>query len=547
VRDNLESVLSSGGKRSLAVLLASLVVSCGGENGPVVGVGSSGQDGEAVGTPDDSATGVAANDGRASATSDAADAEVEDGETPDASEADAFAYSDAAGDSAWPGEASVVDATIVDATVSDATVSDATVSDATVADSSFDDATDTGVATEDASRDATALDATARDASSDASDAGTANEDASRDATTPDATTAHDAATDAAEGGSVAAEEGGTEVGPGWSPGDGGLALQIVSDGGALDDGGSPEVVCIDLATQDLALDSTRGVLYVTVSGSSSVYGNNVVRINPANLAVTGSVFVGSNPDALAVTDDAASLYVGIDGAFSVVAVDLASGDVGTPVYLGASTSEGARFAGEIRAVPGSDTQYVVSRRTSDSDPSFAGLALYEGATLLGEWNGFVGGESIAFTSQTVLYGYNNENTDFDLYEFTVNSSGFTEVSDTMGLIQGFNAEIESQGGWLFATTGQALNGATDQPVGQYDATGPVWPDPDGTDVWYLDASASPPVLSDFDRTLFTLKRSFTLSGSLTGSGASSLVAWSSTGLAFRTPTAVCVVTVPPG
>jgi hypothetical protein len=542
-------VLSWGAKRSLAVLLVPLVVACGGQDGPTVGGGEPGPDGEGVGPSDDSAT--APDDGGAIQKGDASGTAVEDAGTLDAA-VDALSSSDAPADGAAPDDASIVDATIIDASVDaapeagtpiedasrDATDVDATAHDASVADAGAVDAS---------AVDAGTVDATAHDASDfdAASDAGTPVEDASRDATVVDASE-RDATLDAAEESSTP-EESGAVAGPGWSIGDAGLAMQLLSDGGELADSGEPEVTCIDLATQDLALDSTRGLLYVSVAGSSSVYGNSVVRIDPASVTVTGSVFVGSNPNALAVTDDATTLYVGIDGAFSVVAVGLASGDVGTPVYLGASTSDGARTAREIRAVPGSATDYVVSRKTSETDPSFAGLALYDGPTLLGEWNGATGGESIAFTSTSVLYGYNNETSGFDLYEFMVGPSGFDVAGDTMGLIQGYGAEIESQGGWIFATTGQAVNGTTAQPVGEYDATGPVWPDPNGTDVWYLDGSATALVLDDFNRTQFTLKRSFELPDSLVGPGLGSLVAWSSTGLAFRTPTAVCVVTVPPG
>jgi hypothetical protein len=520
-------VLSWGAKRSLAALLPVvplLVVSCGGQNGPTVGEEP---------TPDAEA---AVLDGAPPPTSDASGAQAEDGEAPDdASSLDGNAPTEAS--PGEPPEASLPDATLdgVDASALDAALLDAGHLDAS--------ALDSGKAADDASLDDASVDAAGHDHVDAGADAGAAAHDASLEASPPDG--APDATLEAGEG--SPSDDAGAEEGPGWTTGDGGLAFQVVADGGALADGGSPQVECLALATQDLALDPTRAVLYASVAGSSSVFGNSVVRVDPSSLSVTGSVFVGSNPNALAVTDDAASLYVGIDGAFSVVAVDLASGDVGTPVYLGASEYDGARSAGEIRAVPGSATRYVVSRKTSESDPSFSGLALYDGATLLGQWNGATGGESIAFASPTVLYGYDNEDSSFDLYAFTVGSSGFTVDSDTMGLVQGYGAEIESQGGWIFATTGQAVDGATGDPVGQYDATGPVWPDPNGADVWFLDGAGAAPVLYDFDRTLFTAKRSFTLTAGLLGGGATSLVAWSSTGLAFRTATAVCVVTVPPG
>jgi hypothetical protein len=197
----------------------------------------------------------------------------------------------------------------------------------------------------------------------------------------------------------------------------------------------------------------------------------------------------------------------------------------------------GALVAGEIRAVPGSSSRFVVSRRATEVDPSFAGLVLYDSSTELGTWSGFVGGESIAFTSATTLYGYNNEDTGFDLFEFAVSSSGFQQVADTMGLVSGFNVEITSGGGWVFATDGQAIDGATGQLAGAYAATGLVWPDSNGADVWFLDGS-----LLDFDRATFLLKRSYPLPAGASASSATVLVGWSSTAFAYVNPTSVCIV-----
>jgi len=334
----------------------------------------------------------------------------------------------------------------------------------------------------------------------------------------------------------VVTEEGTPyDAGPGWQVGDASVPVDTLTDGGL------PAVECIGLITKDLVVDPTRSVLYASMSASAPLFANNVVRIDPTSVAVTGTVFVGSGPNALATTDDGASLYVGDDGTATVCRVDLASGGVYDSVSLGLDQLGDMVLAGEIRAVPGSATQWVVIEN-GPFEPPFARLALYDGTTMLAQWappGALVG--SIAFISSTILYGYNSESTGDDLYELSVGSTGFTLLSDTAGLIQGVFA-ITSQGGWIFATDGQAVYGATAQPVGQYPATGSVWPDPNGTDVWILQTNAGTTTLFDFGRSTFVAKRSIGLPAA---SGATSLVGWSSTGLAFRTPSAVCIVTVP--
>lgn len=223
--------------------------------------------------------------------------------------------------------------------------------------------------------------------------------------------------------------------------------------------------------------------------------------------------------------------------------IDPATGLHDPPVYLGSTQPFGPRTAGQIAAVPGSSTRYVVSRRNVGYSPSFAGLALYDGASLLGEWNAFVGGESIAFVSSTTLYGYNNEDTGFDLFELTVTSTGFQVDGDATGVISGFNATIKAQGGWVFATTGQAVVGATSQPAGQFPASGPVWPAPDGTTVWFF---TSGPTLQACSRSTFLSTRSIALPAGAGGGSPKSLDGWSPTGFVFRTPTSVCIVAIGP-
>jgi hypothetical protein len=356
---------------------------------------------------------------------------------------------------------------------------------------------------------------------------------------------------------SLGDDEASLDAGPGWQT-ENDAALTI--EAGVGNDAGVLSLQCLSLLNQDLVFDPSRSVLYASIPGSSSAYGNCVVRIDPGTLSVTGSVFVGSNPDALAITDDAETLYVGIDGAYSLVEVALATGEVSAPVYLGTSpTFGGPTTAGQIRAVPGSRSQYVVSRRYSaeynEVASEFSGLALYDGSTLLGSWNGVFGADAIAFTSPTTLYGFDDEDSSFYLYQFTVSSSGFAVASDVEDLISGYTTEITSEGGWLFATSGQAVNGATMLPVGQYDAVGTVWPAPNGTDVWYLtlpgaygesNYGSSVPALYDFDRATFTARRSFQLPfDTLDDQTPTRLVGWSATGFAFRNSAYICTLNVP--
>ncbi len=127
--------------------------------------------------------------------------------------------------------------------------------------------------------------------------------------------------------------------------------------------------------------------------------------------------------------------------------------------------------------------------------------------------------------------------------------------------------QIVAQGGWIFATSGQTVSASTGGPVGTY--TPPttsfegdvgftsVVADPNGTDVWFLDAPMVSGIggsvtLVDYDRATFLLRNSYPLPSVDTTTSdpteefvATSLVQFSPTGFAFRTPTTVYIVTLP--
>ena len=118
-----------------------------------------------------------------------------------------------------------------------------------------------------------------------------------------------------------------------------------------------------------------------------------MLTIDPVSGTVTRALPVGNFPSVLAISDDGSALYVGIarplrphtpqiDGADSVRRIDLASMTAGPPVSLGMNLLS-KLSAGQIAAVPGSSTRYMVSRRQPGFQPDFAGLALYDGNTML--------------------------------------------------------------------------------------------------------------------------------------------------------------------
>ena len=342
------------------------------------------------------------------------------------------------------------------------------------------------------------------------------------------------------------------------------------SGGGA---GGLPGVASgsirsLLLYTNDLVFDPKRGVLYATTSVAPG--GGAVVTIDPGSATFTNTLAVGGIAGVLAISDDASALYVGIstpnapstptpgiDGGDTVRRIDLASMTVGAAVSLG-SNSLTKLTAGEIAAVPGSSTQYIVARRQPQIAPEFGGLALYDGTTLLTQLDAFYGsGDSIAFSDPATLFGCSNDLSPSQVTRYGVTSAAITAGMKLNDLIAGGEAtRITADAGWVFAGDGQTFNATTMAWVGTFDdgngndrmysRAAPV-PDPDGANVWFLRTARSPAVL-DFNRSNFQLSRFISLAviaDDADLSNASAFVQWAPRSFAFRTHSTVYLMTVP--
>jgi hypothetical protein len=342
-------------------------------------------------------------------------------------------------------------------------------------------------------------------------------------------------------------------------------------DGGVLQLDGGGSVQALPIVANDLAFDSTRGVLYATTNLNPDA--GVVLSVDPPSAKVTGTLPVGGIPGLLAISDDDSALYVGIntpdtpelfpgiDGGNTVRRIDLTTMTPGPAVSMGTNTST-KLTAGQIVARPGSSTQYMVSLRQPGFTPDYAGLALYDGTKLLASLSSFYGsGDTIAFATPSVLIGCSNFQSASEVIEFAVNTNttpGMESIKATSakasGLItDGQKTEIVTGGGLIFANDGQTVDEThliqvgsySDSILAKYPGPAPVL-DPDGMDVWFL-RTASQPALLDFDRTTYTLRRSISLA-SLSDryiESATALVQCPPTGFAFLTDSKIYVLTLP--
>ena len=263
----------------------------------------------------------------------------------------------------------------------------------------------------------------------------------------------------------------------------------------------------IDLPANSIGYSSQTGLLYATIASAAGLpYGNSLIEISPADGTITRSVFVGSEPGPLAISPDAPVAYAGLNGAAAVCPVDLATMTAGTSFTLGPSTFLGLPYPGQIAVMPGSPNTVAVSRIAPGYSPDYQGVAIFDSGVMRPTVdNTFSGADAIAFGSDpSTLYGYDQEDSAYTLYTFSITSAGISVENSADSIITGFNVNIIAEGSTIFATSGAAVNGSSYELLGTYEQSGgPVVLDDASNTVMFADNNFNGNIVSVFDRTLF--------------------------------------------
>src|SRR6185436_4263139 len=138
-------------------------------------------------------------------------------------------------------------------------------------------------------------------------------------------------------------------------------------------DGPTDFIRQISLTTNDLVYSPSSGRIYASVPSSAGSSGNSLKAIDPTTGLVTSSTFVGSEPNHLAISDDGHSLYVSLDGSFSVRRFEALTNTPGTQFSMGQDTFFFSRFgANDLSVAPGNPNLLAVARTFQ------AGVAIFD-------------------------------------------------------------------------------------------------------------------------------------------------------------------------
>lgn len=233
-------------------------------------------------------------------------------------------------------------------------------------------------------------------------------------------------------------------------------------------------VTQVNLQTNNLIYEPNSNSIFASVPSTAGTNGNSIVAINPNTGEIGTPLFVGSEPNKLAVSKSGEYLYVGLDGAASVRRVNLISNTVDIQFSLGASSFCGNLAVDDIEVLPDDESAVAISLRRTGCSPRHGGVAVYDnGVKRPDVTSDHTGSNVIEFSeSSSVLYGYNNESTEYGFRTMSVSNSGVSITSTVSSLISGFGLDILFENGVVYASSGQAIDPRAGTLLGTYTASG---------------------------------------------------------------------------
>ncbi|MCW3167320.1 T9SS type A sorting domain-containing protein [Chryseobacterium sp. 09-1422] len=253
--------------------------------------------------------------------------------------------------------------------------------------------------------------------------------------------------------------------------------LSVLFLGGSLFSFAQLQVNSLDITVNDLVYDANTNKIYASIPSANGSNGNSIGVINPVTRVLENTVFIGSEPSVLAISDNGQYIYSGFTGASIVRRFDVATQTAGLQFSLGADSTTGSFYVEDLEVMPGQPNTIAISRRNIGYSPRHEGVAIYDNNIMRPTTTpDHTGSNKIEFTGASSLIGYNNETTEFGIRRLSVNSSGVSNLGVTQSVLSSFSLDFKYHDNRMFSTDGKVVDITTAPFVmGQFtNVSGPV-------------------------------------------------------------------------
>lgn len=278
---------------------------------------------------------------------------------------------------------------------------------------------------------------------------------------------------------------------------------------------GQLSVKSFSISANDLAFDPVSDKLYVTLPSSYGSGGNSIGIFNYHSMTLEKTVFVGSEPSKMAVSDDGKYIYTAFNGSSTVRRFNLLTQTADLQFPLGSDTNNGAYYAYDLSVMPGKSNTVAVSRITKIS-PAYYGTAIYDNGvarpanTIMSNPN--KSSYVVRFINDSLVLGYNNQSSSYELNKIRVKSTGCSDFLNIGNLLNNpsiSNFEVSADRNSVYFDYGTAIDisGISPYVIGTFNgANGHVAYDKSGNIVCYaIGSGTTVPVFKRYNPQTFLL------------------------------------------
>ena len=300
----------------------------------------------------------------------------------------------------------------------------------------------------------------------------------------------------------------------------------------------STTAIAVTLAVNGLLYNPFDFRLYASVASAQGTGGNAIAVIDPSNGTIVRSIPVGSEPKAMALSDDGKALWVALDGEGAVRRVDTVNGTAGLQFSLGSDSSFGPWYAHGLAVLPGTQGSVVVAR-VSTTVQFMDGAVIYDDGVPRAYASGmmYYDGDLLVPTyAPELVFGFDTFSTGHELSTLCVNASGLF-FKQTVRPFPGNRLALSFAENVIYSSSGIAYDIASGGVRGTFAGRGPAAPDAPKRRVYYaaVATGATSPTVSAYDMDTFLPQGSETLAFTVYSSAIlSNFVRWGRYGYAFR-------------
>jgi len=256
-----------------------------------------------------------------------------------------------------------------------------------------------------------------------------------------------------------------------------------------------------NLPSNDLVWDPHRQVIYASIPSSAGMQGNAIATIDPVSNAILSSVFVGSEPNHLAISQDGRFLYVGLDGSSAVRRFTLPDMTSDILIPLGADPTDGPLVALDIQMAPTDPHCAAIIMGVQNASSQGRDIIVFDDGIPrpTSFSNSYYGINSIQWSADSQrLYGVDTSSSGGDLQTLSVDATGIKRSNTLSQIFPTFPSRIhfDPTSNRIYNEGGMVLDLGTGALAGTFQVRGPMTIDSSNGLAFFVSWSESTPFMT---------------------------------------------------